>query len=149
MYVRTASPRYVCQGCKRKIRPDDLEHIFYTSLSDYIHNEKAVQEINTQHEDKLELEKKLLQTLITNKEKLQRRIDQLFELNQAGQLLTENFKEHYDPVHEEYQKACKSVEEKEREIIILCEHIQSSEGMVKDAKALYADWKQLSNPRKA
>ncbi len=148
MHVRTVSPRYVCQKCKRKIRPEDLEHIFYTSLSDYIHNEKSIQNINNQHEDKIVLEKKLLQTLISNKEKLQRRIEQLFKLNQEGQLLTENFKEHYDPVHAEYQNVSTSVEDKEREIVILCEHLESSEGMVQDAQVLYADWKQLSNPEK-
>ncbi len=148
MYVRTKSPRYICQKCKRKIKPEELEEIYYTSLADYLKNEIALKNLNADLLKNIEQEKLLLENLKSRAEKLDARMNSLLDLNSTGEIPSEGFSKRYTPLFEEHEQILQSIEDKEHELNISEEKMKLNENVIDGATKLYQSWKSLSKTDK-
>lgn len=148
MTFRSTSPRYVCKKCKRKIRPDDLEHIFYDTLKENISNEMALKTLNKEHAKNLSLEKELLQTLQKKEIELEAEMKQLLELNRKGELPTNGFKKHYTPIYEQHESITETIKEKTDYIASFNDIIETNILVINEAKELYKSWLKLSSLEK-
>ena len=96
MYVPSGNPKYTCKSCKRKIHIDDIENIFKEQLTEFILSKEEVNRyFDGTHstiddrENEIENSKKKIETL-------NKKVANLFELHEKGQIETERFKEFYD-----------------------------------------------------
>ena len=148
MYVRTRSPRYICRNCKRKIKPEELEEIYYTALNDYLENEIALKNLNKQQSKSIEQEKLLLENLQTRAKELDIQMTTLLDLNANGEIPIKGFKQRYEPLFNEHERILLSIEEKSAELEISKQKKKLNENVIDGAKELYQSWKKLSKIEK-
>lgn len=148
MYVRTRSPRYICTNCKLKIRTDDLEHIFFETLSSYLKNESAINIFNSQSEEQLIQEKNLLDTLKKRKVDIANELNQFFQLHRNGEIPTKGFGKLTEPLFTEQEQVDISIEKKQADINTIMERMKLSASSVQDAKALFSQWDKLPKTEK-
>ena len=148
MYLRSRSPKYVCQKCKNKIAPDDLEEIYQSQLKQFLFSEDEIKKHIKNEQFQIEDKLKLIDVLKTKIEKLKSRIQETFDLYHDGQIKKESFKDYHAPLEEE-------LNQKEKELIetqgfVDAHQVQSisNEQVLTEAKDLHGYWSTFNKEQK-
>lgn len=144
MYVPSNSPKYVCRKCRNKILAEDLEAIYHSQLKSFVISDDLIND-HLSHSTSLLKEKEVLLTSLANEAKgLKERLDSLIDLHAKGQVPTDGFKEHYDPLFQQKKQLDEKVLELQTEYDYLRTHLPSKDEVLIQVKDVYSRWNALS-----
>jgi site-specific DNA recombinase len=148
MYMLSNSPKYVCQSCRNKIPKEDLEAIFLSQMKGVVLDKY----FSAEHQHQLTIRIREKEALIEQKrasaQALQEKLNQLLELQLAGELPKVGFKQHYQPVFEQHEQVLESIPELEREIASLHNQVKQSSKAIEGAQDIYTNWENLDDHTK-
>ena len=98
MTIKSKSNRYTCKECKYGIDKDDLEDVFLTRIKQFLISDEELSEYNKSNIEELELKSDEIEFAKTELLKLESKLDKLIDLNLKGEIPTNGFKKHYEPV---------------------------------------------------
>src|SRR5690606_34481397 len=99
LHVITKSSNYRCKECKLSINKDDLEEVFLSRLKKFLISDEELADYNKSNNQELQLKADEIEFAETQLEKLEKKLEQLIELNLSGEIPTKGFKKHYEPVY--------------------------------------------------
>ncbi|MCP4161321.1 MAG: hypothetical protein GY760_14710, partial [Deltaproteobacteria bacterium] len=99
MSIQSKSKRYTCKHCKYGIDKDDLEEVFVSRLKQFLISDEELSEYNKSNIQELELKTDEIEFAENELKKLDKKLDQLVELNIKGEIPTKGFKKHYEPIY--------------------------------------------------
>ena len=150
MYVPSSNPKYTCSSkkCKNKIHVDDIEAIFREQLTGFLLSKEEIKRyfdgthkmVNEKQEEIGAVNKEI--------EKLNLKIEKLFELHEKGQIETERFNEFYHGPNEQVKQLKRKIPQLEGEIFALKDQFKSSGYIIEEARSLYENWDKLSKEEK-
>ena len=91
MYVRSNTPKYVCEACRNKIPIVDLEGIFHEQLRHIYLSPEEVATYVAQADEGLKQKEEVLQSLTSGRQRLTVAMDRVFNLLTDGQISGESF----------------------------------------------------------
>ncbi len=150
MYVPTSNPKYTCsnKSCKQKIHVNDIEAIFKEQLTNFLLSEEEVKryfdgthKMVAQKQDEIDAVSKEI-------DKLNLKIEKLFELHEQGQIETERFNEFYREPNEQIKQLKIKIPQLEGEIFAIKDQFKSSGYIIEEARSLYKNWNKLSKEDK-
>lgn len=143
VYIPSKIKKYSCSKCKVRIHKDDLEYVFKKRIQTFLDSEEDRQRFMSSSVKELDNRKKELKLLESKIEEVSKKLDRLLVLNIEGQIPTEGFKDHYDPLFEQKEQLRKTYADTREEIKNL-ELMQSSTNRVFDkSKDFYENWDAL------
>jgi site-specific DNA recombinase len=148
MYVPSNTPKYVCSKCKNKIPETDLEVIFHEQLKSFFFSEREVMGYIHQADVQLQEKQDLLKVLESERAKLQKDLDKLYDLYMAGEIPKEGFGLKYNPLYAQFKQFEDQIPALQGEIDFLKIQYLSSDQIISDAKNLYARWPHLATEEK-
>ncbi len=146
MYVyhqRTPNPCYYCKTCKTKIWASDLDEIFHEQLKTFLLTETSVSDYLGNLDSKLSEKQKLLDVVLTEKETIKKKLDELVDMRINHGLSRELFEDYVKPIEERYGQLTGQLPELEAEIDFLKIQHCSGDVVLQDAKDLYSQWSTL------
>jgi site-specific DNA recombinase len=148
MYMPSSSPKYICYSCKNKIPQEDLEHIFHEQLTNYVITEENVKHYLQTSDNIITENKKRVSTLKSKAKKIQSKLDNLIELHSIGEIPTEGFKHHHNPLFEQLQQINNQIPIIEGETLALIQSQESGKHLFKEAQNLYRNWNSFTRDEK-
>jgi site-specific DNA recombinase len=140
MYMRSNSPAYLCQNCKNKIRPDDLEHIFREQLRNFLFTEGEIEKSLDAERSKIKEYEMQVANHRNRIEELKSKIKNILDLFHNGQIPKEAFNEYHDPLYQEKTQREQSMLELQGMIDSLTMQTLSNDQVLHDARNLHAQW---------
>ncbi|MHC1779514.1 MAG: recombinase family protein [Bacteroidales bacterium] len=99
-----SGPHYKCCKCQNKIPKTDIEEIFHQQLTNYIiSNDKLDDYINASKSIIIEKENQL-KILQKEAQQIQSKMDNLLDLHLRGEIPTDGFKHHHNPLYEQLKQ---------------------------------------------
>ncbi len=147
MYIYSTAKKFTCNVCKNSISEVVMNDIYQEHLKRYLSGispqiflEEVTAEIKAQEE--------LLSTAIKKKSQLVKKMDDLVNLKLMGNLNNEHFNSLYKPLNLQVTQLQESIPNLEAEIDFRRIQMTSSDYVLNEAKALYADWNDMQFPQK-
>lgn len=144
MYVPSNSPKYVCKKCRNKILAEDLEAIYHSQLKSFVISDELISEHMSQSTSLLKEKEQLLSSMTNEAKALKERLDSLVDLHAKGQIPTDGFKEHYDPLFQQKKQLDDKLLELQTEYDYLKTHLPSKDEVLLQVKDVYSRWNDLS-----
>lgn len=144
MYGISNSPKYVCRECKNKIRRSDLEEIYHEQLKSIVLSDELISENLKENQSLLQKKQSLLESLEQEMKEVKQNIDSLLLLHVDGQIPTEGFREHYDPLFTQKTQLQESILELQTELDYLKTHLPSADEILYQVKDIYSRWTDLT-----
>lgn len=140
MYMRSQSPKYVCNNCKNKISPEDLEEIFHDQLKTFLFSDAEIQ--NHLNQEKLLIgdKEKLLETLKKEVTALKQKEKEMFDLYHEGQIPKETFSDYHTPIYNRQKQIEVSLMELQGQIDALKMQCLDNSHILQEAKSLHNQW---------
>ncbi|MFY0629993.1 MAG: recombinase family protein [Flavobacteriaceae bacterium] len=148
MTVRSGNKFYRCTSCKNKIEREILEDIFREQLTNYVSSEDKVREYLKLSESGIGEKQQLLNTNITKRDELKKKIDKIIALHVDDKITKEAFKEYHDPLYGELTLVKQEVVALESEIKSRTIQQESVNLVIDDAVSLYANWNNFNRDEK-
>ena len=148
MYVPSNSPKYVCKKCRNKIHVDDLEKIFHEQLKSFFFSKDEVAKYLSEADMVIKEKQKLLETLITEKAKIEKEMDRVYELYINDKITMEGFGKRYKPLEKRLNEIEDEIPNLQGEIDFLKIQYLSKDQILSDAKDLYSRWPELERQEK-
>ena len=148
MYVRTNTPKYICEGCRNKIPVEDLEAVFIDELKNFAvspgeinaHLEKA----NTNIAEK----ERLLVSIQSEYDKVAAEIKKIYRLHMDEVLDGKGFGQLYKPLQERQTQLDNELPRLQAEVDILKINQISSEQVITEVTDLHRRWTTLERDEK-
>ena len=140
MYVRSRSPKYICEACNNKIPIVDLEGVFLDELKNYLLSSDKVAAYIERANGALSEKTTLLETLRQQLKTVKQDADKTHELYLAGALTVAQFKERYQPMDDRKHQIEDEIPRVEAEIDLLKIDGLSSKEIMAEAQDLHARW---------
>ncbi len=148
MSVQSKTNKYSCPKCRLRIDKDDLEDVFKTRIEKFIISEEEINQYTQSSDNEIKLKKEEITFAESSIEEVQVKMDRLITLNIEGQIPTEGFKHHYEPLFEQKLQLEANLSTLNKEL----EEIQRAKGslslVLDKSKDLYQNWNSLSRPEK-
>jgi len=148
MYIPSGNPKYTCKKCKRKIPIDDIEEIFKEQLTEFILSKEEVNRYFDGTHTIINEKKEEIKIIASKIEKLEVKIEKLFDLHEKGQIETDRFKDFYDKPNREIKELKMRIPQLEGEIYALNDQFKSSGYIIEEARSLYENWDKLNKLQK-
>ncbi len=148
MYMRSNSPKYVCNDCKNKIEPDILEDAFHLQLKDFIFSDDEIQKHLSEEVTILKEKETLLKASENEYQKLKTKVFNLLDLYHEGNMSKQAFEEYHTPLYEELKQRESSLLSLQGEIDEMKMQSLSNEQVIHDARDLHSQWKTFSQEDK-
>ncbi|MCL7753064.1 recombinase family protein [Polaribacter sp. Z022] len=148
MYIPSGNPKYTCKKCKRKIGIEDIEEIFKEQLTEFILSKEEVNRYFDGTHTVINEKKEEIKIIESKIEKLEVKIEKIFELHEKGQIETDRFNEFYDKPNREIKRLKMKIPELEGEIFALNDQFKSSGYIIEEARSLYENWSKLTKIQK-
>ncbi len=146
MYVFHASkfPTYRCQPCGNRIVASDIEEIYHDQLKSFLLTDISVSEYLQKVDSELQEREKLLSLILSERETLNKKMDNFISMRVNNELSKEVFAEKYKPMEERLIQLNDQLPDVQAEIDFMKIQHHSSDVILKDAKDLYSQWGTLS-----
>lgn len=148
MYIPSSNPKYTCKKCRRKIGIDDIEIIFKEQLTELIVSKEEIERYFNGTHTVINEKKEEINIINSKIEKLERKIEKIFELHEQGKIATERFNEYYDNPNEQIQQLKTKIPEIEGQVLALKDQFKSSGYIIEEARSLYENWDILTKQQK-
>lgn len=144
MYVRSTSPKYICQTCRNKMGLDDLEVVFEEQIKHFLFSDAEVAAELSKMDDTIREKTELLGALEADAAKLAGEVDKLYDLYQSGMIDKAGFGAKYHPLSERRGQLETQIPVVQAEIDVLKISHLTQETAVAEARDLHSKWKNLS-----
>lgn len=143
-----STPKYVCVGCKSKIPCADIERVFQEQLKEYVSSKDEI--LNYLSATKKSITDKSEQLIILKRtaDDLDKKLSHLLDLNMKGELPTDGFKQHYNPIFEQLKQTKNEVAQLEGEMMGLSKLEENSDYVMNEALNLYSKWDSFTQEEK-
>ena len=148
MYVRTNSPKYICQACRNKIPIMDLEAVYYEQLKGFFLSPTEVAEHVAKADKNVAAREELLHGLEVERDKVRQEVDRVYRLYVDSQLDGEGFSRFYKPLQERQVQLDDEIPRLQAEVDVLKINHLSSDRILAEAKDLYGRWPSLNREEK-
>lgn len=148
MYVRSNSPKYVCRRCQNKIPIADLEAIVHEQLQAFFARPERIAEHLLQANRNLDEKQTLLSAHEREIAKVQDEMTRTHRLYLDGQITGQGFGEFYKPAEERLNQLRAELPKLQAEVDLLKVNNLSADEVLREAKALYGRWPQMSREDK-
>ncbi len=144
MYVPWRSPRYVCYGCRNKIRTNDLEAIFREQLRSFLVSPEDIGRHLEQADEGIRTREERLAALEAEAARVRGEIDKLFRLYQGDYLSPEAFRRQHDPLEARREALENEIPQLRGELDFLKIQCLSQDEVLAGAQDLYERWPTLT-----
>jgi len=149
MYTHNRTENYLCRShCGNKIHKEDLEEVFKTELQNYTVSKLEVDNYFKELKKKINDKEEEHKTLLKEKEKITKKIDNLLDLHLQGQIETQSFKRYHQKPHKRLLQINETIAELEGELISFSSKEESTNLIIEEAKNLYDKWSILAKDQK-
>jgi len=148
MYVLNDTKKYICRGCRNKILIDDTEVVFEAYLNNFLANSDEIQSRLEIHRQAIYEKEKELGRLEEEIEDLNKRLEKIMALYQAGEIPQRGFSKFYNPIFEQVEQKEVLVSRLLGRIDALKVQLLSSDQVVEEAKQLQKLWKTMEMKEK-
>ncbi len=140
VYHKTKTPTYTCTACKIRIHVEDLDSIYHDQLKTYLLADTSVSEYLQKADSELQQKEKLLLTVLEERKKLKKQIEEMVHMRVSGEWSKEIFAEHYKPLEERILQADNQLPELQAEVDFLKIQYYSGDTVFANARDLYSQW---------
>jgi len=148
MYVRSNTPKYVCEACRNKITIELLEGIFFERLTTFsLSANEVAAHLKRANSGLAELEE-LLAVARKNQAKVKADMDRLMDLYLAGEIPKEGFGSHYTPLQERFNQLDAEIPRLQGEIDYGKARMLTQDEILAQAQNLYDRWPKMSLEKK-
>jgi site-specific DNA recombinase len=144
MYPLSNSVKYTCQTCRRRIHPNDLEGIFLSQLRGIVLSPERLAEHIQQADAEVGEKAALLETLQTERAKLQRAMDRTYELYVGDHISPQQFELRHRPLEERASQLDAEIPELAAEVDARRLHLLGRDGAMAHSRSLVDHWPNLS-----
>lgn len=148
MTIQSKSKKYSCKQCKIRIDKDDLEEVFLTRLKKFLISDEELADYNKSNVQELQLKSDEIEFAEAELEKLEKKLEQLIELNLAGQIPTNGFKKHYEPVYVRKENLEANINNLKLELKKLEQAKSSFDVIANKSLEFYNNWDNLDRGEK-
>ncbi len=146
--VQSKSNNYRCKECKLSINKDDLEELFLSRLKKFLISEEELNEYLKSNTLEIQLKEDEIEFAENEINKLEDKLEQLIDLNVSGQIPTQGFKKHYEPVFNRKENLEASLKGLKLELKKLKEAKSSFKSVATKSLDFYNKWKNLGRAEK-
>lgn len=144
MYMRTESPRYVCQECNNKIMPDDIEQVYKEEIKAFVFSDEEIKKQLNKDFSEIKQKEQEIKQLNQKLDEVQKKIDNILDLYQSGEIKKESFKSYHDPLELQREQISDRMNEVQIEIDRLNNSGMSLDFFVQDMRNLSSFWDMMS-----
>lgn len=148
LHVITKSSNYRCKECKLSINKDDLEDVFLSRLKKFLISDEELADYNKSNNQELQLKADEVEFAETQLEKLEKKLEQLIELNLSGEIPTKGFKKHYEPVYVRKENLETNIKNLKLELEKLEQAKTTFDIMANKSLDFYNNWDKLDRGEK-
>ena len=148
MYVRSNSPKYICEKCRNKIPLVDIEKIFHEQLREFSLSKEEMEQFSTKAEGIVKQKESLLQGIIKERDRVAGAMDRVYQLYLDEQISSEGFGTRYKPLEEQRRQLDDELPRLQAELDYLKISQISRHEILDNAKSLYERWPSLSHDDK-
>ena len=148
LHVITKSSNYRCKECKLSINKDDLEEVFLSRLKKFLISDEELADYNKSNNEELQLKADEIEFAETQLEKLEKKLEQLIELNLSGEIPTKGFKKHYEPVYVRKENLETNIKNLKLELEKLEQAKTTFDIMANKSLDFYNNWDKLDRGEK-
>lgn len=146
MHVPSWSTKYRCPKCRVSIPSEDLEKVFAHQLKAFVFSEDEIAGHLEQANEQIQAQAALLESLKSERDKLQRGMNKLYELYMNDEISRSGFGERNRPLEERAEQLDDEIPRLQGEVDFRRMQILSSAEIVSEAQDLYSRWGDLSLP---
>jgi len=143
MYVRSNSPKYVCEKCRNKIPVVDLEKIFHEQLREFSLSNDEMEQYLSQADVGLKQKESMLKTLQSERQRVGAAMDRVYQLYIDGTISSEGFGTRYKPLEDQCRQLDEELPRLEAELDYGKVTLLSRGEILNNAKSLYERWPSL------
>lgn len=148
MSIQSKSKRYTCKHCKYGIGKEDLEEVFLTRLKKFLISDEELSEYNKSNIREVELKVDEIEFAENELQKLEKKLENLVELNIQGEIPTKGFKKHYEPIYTRKENLEISIKDLKAELEKLNEAKSSFDHIANKSLKFYNNWDNLDRGEK-
>lgn len=148
MYVLSNTPKYVCRKCRNKIPIDDLEAVFHEQLKGFFFSAEEIVRSLEERDAVIQGKADLIASLETERGKLQKEIDRLYDLYQSDAIDKVGFGAKYRPLSGRQSQLDDTLPALQAELDVLKITKLSQEEIISEARDLYSRWPTLPQAEK-
>jgi site-specific DNA recombinase len=144
MYVKSNSPKYVCQACKNKIPTGDLEAVFAEQLRAFVFSDDEIATYLEEADGTVQAKGEQLAALEKERQSVSREMDKLYDLYLKDGIPPTAFRERNDPLEKRREQIDETLPRLEAELDILRINLRSKDEIIAEARDLYTRWPKLA-----
>jgi site-specific DNA recombinase len=149
MYVPSNGPhKYRCHSCNNKILATDLEALFHGELESFFVDDHEVNSHLSSMDEAISSKAALLDNRLSERVKLQKEMDKLYDLYQSDMIDKYGFGERYRPMSIQMDALSLEILELESSLVSAKKTLFSKEEIMTGARDLHSKWPTLSLPDK-
>lgn len=148
MYVLTNAPKYYCQACHNKISAADLETIFHEQLRRFYFSADEIAQYLSRARSKISDMEAQIAALENERREGSREMDRLYRLYMADGISIQEFKRRYGVLEERQSQIGNELLAIQARVDFDNVELLNSEGVISDARNLYAEWPSLTPEEK-
>jgi site-specific DNA recombinase len=148
MYVRSNSPKYVCDGCRNKIPIMDLEAVFREQLHSFLVSPDEISEHAAAAQEAIRDKERLLEICESELRRLATDEDRLFDLFNSAALSKDDFARRHGPLSERRRQIEEELPTLQAELDVLRISELSREEALLGARDLFSRWEDMDPPMK-
>jgi len=143
MYVRSNSPKYVCEKCHNKIPIVDLDALFRAQLKEFSLSRNEMAEYLVQADQHLKSKQETIQSLQAEFLRVTSAMDRVYDLYVQGQISPAGFGQRYKPLEEQRRQMEETLPRLQAELDYLAVNSTSHEEILTNAKNLHERWPEM------
>lgn len=148
MYVRSNSPKYVCQKCLNKIPVTDLEAVFQEQLKTFVFSPTEIANYLGSADEGIREREEQLSSLDQESSEVRRQMSSVLRLHLDGKISDDGFSREYQPLEERLKQLEDRIPELQGELDFLKIQRISSDEIVSEARDLSSRWPSLDRAEK-
>ena len=148
MYVRSNTPKYVCEACRNKIPISDLEAIYRTQLHHFLVAPEEIEAHDQAARDAIRDKEKLIETIQAELKKLEANDDELFDLYREKLISKDDFVRRHRPLSDRRAQIEDEVPRLQAECDVLRISTYSRTEALGEARTLTERWQELPESQK-
>ncbi|WP_335973310.1 recombinase family protein [Gaetbulibacter jejuensis] len=146
--IQSKSKNYRCKECKLSINKNDLEELFLSRLKKFLISEEELNEYLKSNNQEIQLKRDEIEFAENQIKKLELKLEQLVDLNVSGEIPTQGFKKHYEPIYNRKENLEANLRGLELELKKLIDAKSSFETVSSKSLDFYNKWDKLDRSEK-
>lgn len=148
MYVKTGTPKFVCESCRNKIPQDDLEAVFRDQLHAFFLSDEDLARFLSESDEEIADKEAQIRTLDAERKKIVSEREKVYRGYIDEEITGKEFGKLYRPLSERLDTINDRIPELQAEVDILRINRLSSEEVIEGARDLYGRWDTLGEEEK-